>query len=406
MKKLSQQRKETDIEYDEKRTNLTLTQAELDRENDYYMRPASPIRDNSEEEDFASEDVPRLRRIAPPPPPEFQSRPASRRYPSPPNRRFDRSPSPPSSRVRRVAPPRSPPGPGGPRHRRGDEWADPWMRDKAEQGRRSRPRKRSYSSGSSRSSSRSSSNSRSRSPKRQRRRQRRSSSGSSKSSRSRHRSRSRSSTPEGIPGRNSPTVNRNTSPLQKRLMSLASTSNPAKLNIKKEPEDKKVNLSAADAALAKSNRSRKSSKSSSASSRSSSRSSSPSNRRRKSSSDHPKEVNTEITPSTPPPALADNVQDVQAAPKPQIKMAFKPSAVSKTAANKNVLEKLGNDTSEILENAKAKREENKLKKAGEIKKEKKDKKKSTADRREELLKQLKAVENAIAKKRTKIGEKE
>ena len=190
-------------------------------------------------------------------------------------------------------------------------------------------------------------------------------------------------------------------------MSLASTSNPAKLNIKKEPEDKKVNLSAADAALAKSNRSRKSSKSSSASSRSSSRSSSPSNRRRKSSSDHPKEVNTEITPSTPPPALADNVQDVQAAPKPsQIKMAFKPSAVSKTAANKNVLEKLGNDTSEILENAKAKREENKLKKAGEIKKEKKDKKKSTADRREELLKQLKAVENAIAKKRTKIGEKE
>ena len=415
MKKLSQQRKETDIEYDEKRTNLTLTQAELDRENDYYMRPASPIRDNSEEEDFASEDVPRLRRIAPPPPPEFQSRPASRRYPSPPNRRFDRSPSPPSSRVRRVAPPRSPPGPGGPRHRRGDEWADPWMRDNAEQGRRSRPRKRSYSSGSSRSSSRSSSNSRSRSrsPKRQRRR-RRSSSGSSKSSRSRHRSRSRSSTPEGIPRRNnhreddSPTVNRNTAPLQKRLMSLASTSNPAsKLNIKKEPEDKKVNLSAADAALAKSNRSRKSSKSSSASSRSSSRSSSPSNRRRKSSSDHPKEVNTEITPSTPPPALADNVQDVQAAlPKPQIKMAFKPSAVSKTAANKNVLEKLGNDTSEILENAKAKREENKLKKAGEIKKEKKDKKKSTADRREELLKQLKAVENAIAKKRTKIGEKE
>ena len=74
MKKLSQQRKETDIEYDEKRTNLTLTQAELDRENDYYMRPASPIRDNSEEEDFA-EDVPRLRRVAPPPPPDFQSRP-------------------------------------------------------------------------------------------------------------------------------------------------------------------------------------------------------------------------------------------------------------------------------------------------------------------------------------------
>lgn len=195
-------------------------------------------------------------------------------------------------------------------------------------------------------------------------------------------------------------------------MSLASTSNPAKMNIKKEPEDKKANLSAADAALAKSNRSRKSSKSSSASSRSSSRSSSPSSsRRRKSNSqannDQPKELSTEIALSTPPPEMADSAQDdsaISAAPKPQIKMAFKPSAVSKTT-NKNVLEKLGNDTTEILENAKAKREENKLKKAGEIKKEKKEKKKSTADRREELLKQLKAVENAIAKKRTKINEK-
>lgn len=90
-------------------------------------------------------------------------------------------------------------------------------------------------------------------------------------------------------------------------------------------------------------------------------------------------------------------------------MTLKSSAVSKTM-NKNVLEKLGStdttNAAEILENAKAKREENKLKKASEIKKEKKEKKekKSAADRREELLKQLKAVENAIAKKRTKIGE--
>lgn len=84
-----------------------------------------------------------------------------------------------------------------------------------------------------------------------------------------------------------------------------------------------------------------------------------------------------------------------------------------------MLEKLGNSdnmttattglatTTEqiMLENAKAKREGNKLKKASEIKKEKKEKKKeskSAADRRDELLKQLKAVENAIAKKRTKI----
>ena len=178
MKRLSQQRKETDIEYEEKRTTMSLTQAELDRENDYYMRPASPIRDNDDDlfnEDI--DDVPRLRRVAPPPPPDFQSRP-SRRYPSPPQRqRYENSPSPPP-RVRRVAPPRSPEI-GGPRHRRGDEWADPWMRNN--EGRRS-SRKRSYSSGSSRSSSRSSSSrSRSRSPKRARRR--RSSSGSSRSSR-------------------------------------------------------------------------------------------------------------------------------------------------------------------------------------------------------------------------------
>ena len=85
MKRLSQQRKETDIEYEEKRTTMSLTQAELDRENDYYMRPASPIRDQNDFDDFIEDvdDVPRLRRVAPPPPPEFQSRP-SRRYPSPP----------------------------------------------------------------------------------------------------------------------------------------------------------------------------------------------------------------------------------------------------------------------------------------------------------------------------------
>ena len=112
-----------------------------------------------------------------------------------------------------------------------------------------------------------------------------------------------------------------------------------------------------------------------------------------------------------PPAEVEE-QPVQP-PKPQIRMTLKTaSAVSKTVS-KNVLEKLGtaennSNAAEILENAKAKREENKLKKANEIKKEKKEKKekKSAADRREELLKQLKAVENAIAKKRTKLSSKD
>ena len=110
-----------------------------------------------------------------------------------------------------------------------------------------------------------------------------------------------------------------------------------------------------------------------------------------------KEASPEPTPQTEEPQV----------PKQQIRMTLKTSSTVSKAMSKNVLEKLGtNDTTEILENAKAKREENKLKKASEIKKEKKEKKekKSAADRREELLKQLKAVENAIAKKRTKINE--
>ena len=378
--------------------------------------------------------------IAPPPPATFNTdfnRP-TRRYPplegSPPsssNRRQRYSPSPPpSNRIRRVAPPiRSPERDvGGPRHRRGDEWADPWMR--GEQNRTSN-RKRSYSSGSSRSSSsRSSSRSRSRSPKRRRRG--RSSSGRSSSSRS------RSSTPEGIPRRNarrsnSPDDSRNTAPLQKRLMNLS--------KIKKEKEDKdknkdkdkdkdkdkqnanNTNLSAADAELVGQRRNqrkssersrslekRKRSTSSRRSSRSSSssRSSTSSSKRRRSRSGLVKAVPPEepirkevpVNPSTPPES-----DEVIQQPKQAIRMTLKPSVVSKTL-NKNVLEKMGTDATEILENAKAKREENKMKKASEIKKEKKEKKekKSAADRREELLKQLKAVENAIAKKRTKISQ--
>ena len=31
-----------DVEYEEKKTSQSLTQVELDKENDYYMRPASP----------------------------------------------------------------------------------------------------------------------------------------------------------------------------------------------------------------------------------------------------------------------------------------------------------------------------------------------------------------------------
>ena len=142
-----------------------------------------------------SDDVPRLRPVAPPPSPDFQSSRPTRRYPplehhasSPPtsssrrsHQRYSPSTPPPSSgRIRRVAPHRSPERDaprggdvGGPQHRRGDEWADPWMRGEPS---RASARKKRYSFGSSRSSSKSSSSrSRSRNPKRSKRRSRSSS---------------------------------------------------------------------------------------------------------------------------------------------------------------------------------------------------------------------------------------
>ena len=84
--------------------------------------------------------------------------------------------------------------------------------------------------------------------------------------------------------------------------------------------------------------------------------------------------------------------------------------------NKAVLEKLGNSIIEedfvaskdlptsksSKRNAPPPENEDEPAKKSSDRREKKKEKKSAADRREELLKQLKAVENAIAKKRTKI----
>ena len=41
--KKSSQRKETDIDFEEKKLNLGLGEEDLDKENDYYTRPASPV---------------------------------------------------------------------------------------------------------------------------------------------------------------------------------------------------------------------------------------------------------------------------------------------------------------------------------------------------------------------------
>lgn len=43
MLRKSTKRKETEVDFEEKKMNLTLGQDELDKENDYYTRTASPI---------------------------------------------------------------------------------------------------------------------------------------------------------------------------------------------------------------------------------------------------------------------------------------------------------------------------------------------------------------------------
>lgn len=189
-------------------------------------------------------------------------------------------------------------------------------------------------------------------------------------------------------------------------MNLASSSTGVIKNIKKEPEDKKK----AEDRRSRSGSPKRRRYSSSRSSRSSSSSRSRSPRRKESGVSKPAVVQEEPIVREEKEVQEEEIEPIPeevAPPKQQIRMTLKSSNPLQKAANKNVLETLGssdNNASEILENAKAKREENKLKKATEIKKEKKEKKekKSAADRREELLKQLKAVENAIAKKRTKI----
>jgi len=238
MRRRSHKRREMDVEYEEKKASLSLTQIELDKENDYYTRPASPAHThdpyaNEPDTDYADTDYadtfqPESRRIAPPPPADFVARGERSN-----NRRYSESPPP---RVRRVAPPRSPSPSGAPprddsyrvqRFKGGEDWADPWMRSKDEKP-RGRTRRRSYSSGSSRSSSRSSSSSRSASIRRSRRYS--TSNSSRSSSRSQSDSRSRSSSPEGIPRRVSnnpglPLPAKNTAPLQKRLAAVTGQHN-------------------------------------------------------------------------------------------------------------------------------------------------------------------------------------
>ena len=45
MMRKSTKRKETDMDFEEKKMNLSIGQEEIDKENDYYTRASSPIDD-------------------------------------------------------------------------------------------------------------------------------------------------------------------------------------------------------------------------------------------------------------------------------------------------------------------------------------------------------------------------
>jgi len=424
MRRRSHKRREMDVEYEEKKASLSLTQIELDKENDYYTRPASPAHTHDPYADDEYGDgydgyQPETRRIAPPPPADFVARGERA------GRKYSESPPP---RIRRVAPPRSPDPTEDPvrvaqRFRGGEDWADPWMRSKDEKP-RGRPRRRSYSSGSSRSSSNSSKSS-SRSPTRRRRRF------SSSSSSSRSGSRSRSSSPEGIPRRGLgpaglPPPTKNTAPLQKRLAAVSQQKGvrvkvEAGLKIKQEGE-KRPSAKGDRGEQTKSANKERTSKHDSGKSR------------------DPKEpfkmaipknqIKLTLKTTSGKPAnqtvlekLGTNKEDINESRKRKLEDPNHPDAIrQKKLENQELMETLKQRLKTNLENKQIKEAEAKLLKNKKLQEvidnEKKpskggvvggDKKKPAAApgeaktrRKEELLKQLKAVEDAIHRKRTKL----
>merc|ERR1712025_842932 len=438
---------------------------ELDKENDYYMRPASPANthDPYADDDGYSDPYdtyhPEIRRIAPPPPPEFVAREERERS------RYADSPPP---RTRRIAPPRSPsprgdvphppvpPGPGVQRgghgrFRGGEDWADPWMRggpEKQKMGRgdRSGGRRRSYSSGSSRSSSGSS---RSRSPRRR-------SYSSSYSSRSSSRSRSRSSTPAGIPRRGGPdsradrpvkrepgSSGRNTAPLQKRLAAVTQPKQPRGQRVPSKDGTRKRRDSSSDDGTKPGGGSKtKISKTKSSTEQTKKDSKPGASGVTKGASKDAKAESSGLRKPKEPFKMS--------LPKNQIKLTLKTAHTAKPA-NQTVLEKLGMTNDDLAETKKAlkrkaetehteaakqqkianlelmetlkrrlKSKVDAANNAGEkgddatapgeegstdpegVKKGKKAGGGDAKSRREELLKQLKAVEDAIHRKRTKL----
>lgn len=433
MRRRSHKRREMDVEYEEKKASLSLTQIELDKENDYYTRPASPAHthdpyadDEYADSSYESFQTETTRRIAPPPPADFVAR--GERANS--RRRYSESPPP---RVRRVAPPRSPSpvsaavvreDPYRQRFKGGEDWADPWMRSKDEKP-RGRPRRRSYSSGSSRSSSKSSSSSRS--PSIRRRRRYSTSASSRSSSKSRSDSRSRSSSPEGIPRRSGanpglPPPVKNTAPLQKRLAAVTQQKGVSGGRIKleggvniKQEGDKKQSLSREQTKTGQKERDR-------------SLPSDDGKQKEPFKMNLPKnQIKLTLKTATGKPAntqvldkLGTNKDDLECERKKRkLEDPSHPDSIKlKKLENQELMETLKQRLKTNLEAKQAKQAEAKSFKAkklqevmdNEKKVDNKEKKKKTVGgagegktrRKEELLKQLKAVEEAIHRKRTKL----
>lgn len=481
MLRKSTKRKETEVDFEEKKMNLTLGQDELDKENEYYTRTASPPISPRERKDSEPgrhhravvvehfEEYPGVVMhgdgyLPPPhplagargeywppghrvphhyPPPHHRMHypaeyPPHRKYPAdqvPPYHRYPQTEeyydrkyprqkhpqrevivqrakdsrddfSPPSRRERRDS---SRGREGG----RGDEWVDSWMRSKPPARRKSRSRRASYSSNSSYSSSSSSGSS--------------SRSSSYSRSYSRSRSRSRSSSPVPSRKRGSPRrppaggprgkiISPGVSLSEKRAVAeRALHMNPPPPSphtsgkSRTSPSGEKGGvpprlLAHSKAAVASAMRS---ARSASNSSRSSSGSSSPSSS--DSSESSLSSSSSRSSRSASPPARGKRSEaDVRAAPSATVRNKGV-DALKLSGQKEKIKLNLKNSHSNSGSIAGKKRPaesplDEKSPPSGKSSSGSKAMaKKAAPSRREELLKQLKAVEDAIARKRSKIA---
>ncbi|EFA01123.1 zinc finger CCCH domain-containing protein 18 [Tribolium castaneum] len=404
MVRKSIKRKEQDIDFEEKKMNLSLAQEEFDKENGYYGRVASPepryvrhvpveyppvVRPPPAEEYYGRRQViyepdyvaPPRERVR-----TYRELP-SHRMPDFYNNKYEDEAVPASTKTRKPKREVIVQRAAEERPVRGDEWSDPWMRSKSPAGRKASGRKRSYSSGSSYSSS-SSSRSSSESSRSSFRSRSRSHKRSSRSHRSRHVSPSvivseRKAANERAALMNPPAPRKRApSP---GMMRVSATNPPAP--VKEDQFGRTRSKMAIAAALARVKGRRRSSKSSSDSSGSSSSDSDSSG----SSSSSSREESSPRRTSGVDISIAKAMD------------ALKGSSSEKRQIKLNLKNPVGARKPEISDIARKTEALQGKKRPASSPPPLDPKSKKATSRREELLKQLKAVEDAIAKKRSKVN---